>query len=665
MNCIPLIYWKRTTGVYSDFKNFKLETSLEIEKKLKVKISGMNMDINSENNLVLKLRDEINFSEEEYELTIDENLVEIISPSIKGLSQGLSTIKIMLFAGEGRLKNGYIEDAPKFPNRGVFLDVSRGKMPTIEYLKHLISFMSDLKYNLLQLYCEDKLELKTDPKIGILTGVYTEAEIRELDQWCIAHFIELQPCIQTYSHLHGILTLPEYEDLCENNNLFSMAAGKEEVYKLFEREFEQVLPWFTSKTLNINMDEAYDLGTGYTEAEVAKEGKGMVYLRHIRNIYLLAKKNGIEKVIIWGDIALRYKTMLSMLAKDITVADWNYNPLKVFPSLDTLGQSNVNFWSSGGVSTWNSLFPRVYNTYINLNYYSIESFRKGAKGFLVTDWGDYGHSQPLGLSLYGYMIGAHQSYHASRTTPTELEANIFPLIFHDIRVQEAFRFLMDSNLAPNLKTDFKTMSIYYFFDDLFDGLSMNGNERYPKLSIETFDILANNGREAYERLTAILLDEENKYGRFPDPSWKFLLGENFIKELHFSARATLYTGMKGKLSMKIKSKFESGEVTPKEILAYIVDIKQLYSEFLKIRSEFEEVWKLRANWLGIENSFMMFDKAGVQLGEAVKWLANQYRMIKDGEKPDYNMETYTAGKDYTILWTNDYKNMWERAYPWQ
>ena len=80
-----------------------------------------------------------------------------------------------------------------------------------------------------------------------------------MDRHCCRHFMELQPCIQTYSHMHGVLRTPGYEMLSENQDLFSLAAGKEEVYEFLEEELAEVLPWFSSKTVNITMDEAYDL----------------------------------------------------------------------------------------------------------------------------------------------------------------------------------------------------------------------------------------------------------------------------------------------------------------------------------------------------------------------------------------------------------------------
>jgi len=662
---IPLVNWKESKDIFTKFENFELKAETNVISGVQVKLAGLPMKKQSNNQLVLRLENEILEVREEYGLRIDDHIVEITSPSIIGLQHGLSTLKILLFTGKQLLQHGTINEAPQFENRGVFLDVSRGKMPRLDYLKSLVSFISDLKYNFLQLYFEDKYQLETDPDIGLLTGAYTEDQIRELDGWCMMHQIELQPCIQTYSHLQGILNLPEYSSLSENENLFSLAAGNERVYEFLDRVFSQVLPWFASKTLNINMDEAYDLGTGYTKNIVDEKGKGQVYFEHIKKVTEIAAGYGAERIIIWGDIALKYKELLAKLPKNITVSDWNYNPLETFGSLDILEESGIDFWAAGGVSTWNSLFPRVYNTYTNLINYSSESKRKGAKGFLVTDWGDYGHFQPLGLSLYGYLIGAQQSYHASLISPATFEENSWPLIFPDRCIAEAFRLLMDSNLAPNVQTDFKSMSLYYFFDDLFDGLSMNGNERYPKLTHKSFEILENNGSEALKRINQVLSEKDSPKFIYPDEYWENLFGKDFLLELRFSARATLYTGQKGILSLEIQERFSSGRIEAEDILRYIIKIKQLYSEFLLIRNDFEAVWMKRAYWKGIESTLLIFDKASVQLGEAVQWLSGQYRNMKRGNPADTKMETYSSGKKYFILWTADFRNMWDRAYPWQ
>lgn len=603
--------------------------------------------------------------EDGYILSIDTKKIEITASCACGLHNGLSTLKLLLASGGHILTHGQVEDVPQFRNRGVMLDVSRGKMASLDYLKNLVGLLSDLKYNILQLYCEDKLALERHPSVGLITGAYGKQQILELDAHCRNHFVELQPCIQTYSHMHGLLRLPGYSHLAENDGLFSLAAGNEEVYRFLEDELRETLPWFSSKTLNINMDEAYDIGTGFSKDAVEREGKGKVFVAHIKRVVEIARRHGARTILLWGDIAGKYPELLTALPENVIIADWNYNPQETYPSLKSFGHTGVDFWAAGGVSTWNSVFPRMYNVYQNLINFSVESRSCGATGFLVTDWGDYGHMQPLGLSLYGYIVGAQQAFCASAVMPETIESESWPLIFCDERMKCAFRHLMDSNLAVNLQTGFKTMSIYYLFDDMLDGLALRGNESYPKLLRETFPDLRAKGTVAYELLSAVLEEQVCGQHRYPDENWRALFGEAFLHELRLSARMTRFIGTKGELSIKILDQLTDPNICVDDILARINDIKLLYSEFIAIRRDFEHVWNLRAYDKGIEGCLTLFDKAGVQLSETVKWLALQYEEVYRGGKPDAVLTTYTAAKNYEILWTSDFKNMWDRAYPWR
>lgn len=658
MPCIPDLNWTEW-GEDVQFSSFRLECADALRPPLATVLGALPLSSRADAVLRLRLEPDNCGGEEAHTLQIDKSGVEVTSPSPRGLYYALTSLKLLLASG-GALRCGRAEGAPRFSHRGVMLDVSRGKMPTLDYLKALVSFLSDLKYNVLQLYCEDKLALRSHPEVGRATGAYTEAQIRELDEWCQARYVELQPCIQTYSHMHGVLRLPGYSALAENPVLFSLAAGNEAVYAFLEDEFRETLPWFTSKTLNINMDEAYDLGTGFTASAVEAEGKGRVFLRHIRRVAEIARRHGAGTILLWGDVANKYPELLSELPEDVIIADWNYNPQDSYPLLQNYERRGAPYWAAGGVSTWNSVFPRVYNSYQNLIGYSAEAYRRGASGFLVTDWGDYGHMQPLGLSLYGYMVGAQQAFWAADGRGEDIERMAWPLLFHDERVEGAFRHLMDSNLAPHLQTGFKTMSIHYFFDDLLDALALRGDERYPKLERETFRVLRVHGEAACRLLADVPARVD-----FPDQSWETLFGAHFLCELRLSARMTRFTGRKGELSFRIRDTLAHPGLGGDDILALIEAVKELYREFCAIRRMFEEVWLLRACEQGMENCLSLFDRAGVQLGEAVKWLARQWEALSRGEQADSGLETYRAAEGYGVLWTADFKNMWDRAYPWQ
>jgi len=665
MRCIPIIHWQKQDGKSARFDDFRLTIDSDLEKLLQVDLVNFTLAKDSQNELHLQLSSDPEGNDETHSILVAPNLVEIKSPTVRGLHYGLSSLKLLLSSGRGVLTFGTSRCSPSFPNRGVMLDISRGKMPTLDYLKLLIGLLSDLKYNILQLYSEDKLALSKHPDIGRLTGTYTEAQIRELDAFAQSRFIELQPCIQTFSHMHGVVRLPGYNHLAENDVLFSFAAGNDAVYAYLDDVFSETLPWFSSKTLNINLDEAYDLGTGFSKPAVKKYGKGEVLLSHIRRVVEIARRHGAEKILMWGDFAVRHPELITRLPENTVVLDWNYNPLPQFPTLEAFRKAGVPFWAAGGVSTWNSIFPRVYNSFANLVGLSCEACGSGASGFLVTDWGDYGHPQPLELSLYGYIIGAEQAFCAEPVDLDRLEDEAWPLIFADERVQQAFRLLMDSNLAPHVQTNYKTLSFYYLFDDLLDGLSMRGNQDYHRLDQDDFTILYEKGSTAWELLRKAINANSDELKPFPDENWSALFGPTYLQALALSARTTRFVGLKGLLALKIRDTLRKPGVCVNDILTLIFEIHELYYEFLAIRKDFESAWLTHSYPTGIQGFLSLFDRAGVQLTEAVKWLAIQMRAIGRGEAPDSDLETYTAASDYGILWTADFKNMWDRAYPWQ
>ena len=658
MGSITNLCWISRTGECFSCDAFRIEAEDSVKSAL---YRGLSLLPEGKNGVPLRLIQKAAVTEEEgYRLVLTPEGILLESGSVRGLHYGLSALKLLRFRGAGRLPCGEALGRPRFASRGILLDVSRGKIPDMDYLERLVGWMADMGYNILQLYCEDKLALKEHPKVGELTGVFTERQIRALDALCQSYFVELQPCIQTYSHMHGVLRLPGYSDLAENESLFSLAAGNEEVYAFLEDGLAEVLPWFTSRTLNINMDEAYDLGTGFSKEAVEQQGKGPVFIRHICRVIELARRHGAEKILLFGDAVHKYPELLDQLPENVVLIDWNYNAQKSYPSLQEYPGLGREFWAAGGVGSWNSIFPRVYNSYVNLTDYSAQAERCGAQGFLVTDWGDYGHMQPLGLSLYGYLLGGCQVYGPPDGGIPAFEEASWPLIFPDQRVGEAFRALMDSNLAPGIQTDFKTMTIYYFFDDMLDGLAMRGNERYPRISPEAFCILEEKGREAEELLNRA--GETVSEWAFPDDNWQALFGRSLLEELRLAAGMTRFVGEKGRLAGQILEQMAAPQTGEAEILKLICGIRHLYERFERLREQFVSVWLLRARRTGIETSLSLFDRAGVQMGRTAIWLAEQRKALLARGRLDI---PYTAARDYQVLWTADFQNLWDRAYPWQ
>ena len=537
-----------------------------------------------------------------------------------------------------------IVDFPLYPSRGVMLDVSRGKVPTIESLKELIVLLSEHKINVFQLYVEHTYYFPSHPHIGENSGRLTADQIRDLDSFCEGWGVDLQPNIQTFSHFHQILRLPEYYHLAENDGLWTLAPGKEGSYELLDSMLADFIPAFSSKTVNINMDEAYDIGTGYSQTECEGLGKGQVYLNHILKVYQQVKSLGVETVQLWGEMINKYPELLEQAPDDLIFMDWHYNPDTEYPSLVNFRNSNRSYWVAPGVSSWNSIFPRIENAYINITNLAKQGLANGASGLLLTDWGDYGHYQPLGLSFTGYIFGAEQSWNAGGTDKNAFESALKALCFQNDRQFRVWDLLRQSNLVESLQTGFKTKTIYAFFDDLIRGKSLEGNPAMEPITHETF--------KEYADITFVAWRESQKLG-----------DTELDLELRLAAWMSYFTAKKGLFSWELRELIGSGELTTKIILDQVSRVKSLYQEFEAIRDLFSLVWDLRARPEGKEISLFYFAKTAVQFYALVKWLNRQRVLISEGKSTE-GLDSYQSAEDYTTLWTQDFSNLWDRSYPW-
>src|SRR5215213_11704379 len=89
-----------------------------------------------------------------YRLRIADDSIDLVADDAAGAFYGVATLVQMLRQCEGELPAGEIEDSPDFPVRGVMLDISRSKVPTMETLFAMVEMFSGWKINHLELYTE-------------------------------------------------------------------------------------------------------------------------------------------------------------------------------------------------------------------------------------------------------------------------------------------------------------------------------------------------------------------------------------------------------------------------------------------------------------------------------------------------------------------------------
>ena len=81
---------------------------------------------------------------------VSEKGMEIRGADLPGLHYGVTTLAQVLDQEAGSIPAGRILDWPDFPVRGVMIDISRDKVPSMETLQGLVDTLGELKINHLE-----------------------------------------------------------------------------------------------------------------------------------------------------------------------------------------------------------------------------------------------------------------------------------------------------------------------------------------------------------------------------------------------------------------------------------------------------------------------------------------------------------------------------------
>lgn len=377
-----------------------------------------------------------------YKLLINPEEVAIISNSPAGLFYGVATLKQLLMQFARELPCLTISDEPDFRNRGVMLDVSRGKVPTMETLFKLIDWLADLKINQIQLYTEHTFEYLQHPVVWYGASPVTGEEILELDAYCKDRFVELVPNQNSFGHLRRWLMHPEYKHMAECPDGFEAPWGRYDYpfslspvvpdsLQFIESLYDELLPYFSSTHFNVGCDETFDLGQGKSREVAQVEGKHRVYLAFLRKIHeLVVKRN--RRMMLWSDIINEAPELVPELPEDIIVLEWGYEASHPFEEhLRRFAESGLEFYVCPGTSAWNSIAGRTENALANLRSAAECGKKYGAAGYLITDWGDNGHLNYLPVSYLGYLYGAAVAWSYERNKDLDVAKALSYFAFLD------------------------------------------------------------------------------------------------------------------------------------------------------------------------------------------------------------------------------------------
>jgi len=411
-----------------------------------------------------------------YRLTVEESGVTVIGGDPAGVFYGCQTLIQILRQNPRDVPCCEIDDAPDFPTRGLMLDISRDKVPTMETLFLIVDRLAEWKINHFELYMEHTFAYSNHKEVWAQASPMTAEEIRQLDAYCKERFIDLVPNQNSFGHLHRWLELPRYIGLSEapmgaetpwnttNKQSFSLCPLDPGSIPFLAELYDELLPNFSSKKFNVGCDETYDLGQGRSKEECDKKGKGRVYLEFLLKIQKLVKERG-RTMHFWGDIILQHPELVPELPKDIVALNWGYGEEHPFAKETAQFQkAGVPFYVCPGTSMWLSIGGMTDKCLRNVANAVVNGKKNGAIGVLNTDWGDLGHWQPTSVSYLGYAVGAAYSWTYERNCELDWPAALSLHAFKDsagIMGQIAFDLGNARYCMPRkMETDFPFYALY-------------------------------------------------------------------------------------------------------------------------------------------------------------------------------------------------------------
>ena len=352
--------------------------------------------------------------DESYQLTVTGSGAQLTAPTSLGALHGLQTfLQLVTITPNGfAAPSVTIKDQPRFPWRGMLIDVSRHFIP-IDVLKRNLDGMAAVKMNVLHWHLSDDQGFRAESKVfPKLTGMgsegmfYTQTEIRELIQYAHDRGIRVIPEFDTPGHSRS--WFPGYPELASGEGPFTVEteAGpssvtdptREETYKFMDKFVEEMGKLFPDAYFHIGGDEVDGkFWDGNPKIQAFKQAHGMKTNQDLQAYYnqrlqkILAKHHKI--MIGWDEI------LHPDLPKTIVVQSWR-------------GQESLATAAKQG-----------YSGLLSYGYY-LDLMWPGARHYAVDPMS--GAAATLTPEQQKLILGGESCQWAEWVTPENIDSHIWP-----------------------------------------------------------------------------------------------------------------------------------------------------------------------------------------------------------------------------------------------
>ena len=275
---------------------------------------------------------------ESYRIDITSRQALLSAPTVVGAIRGLETV-LQLVESDRRgyfLSGLKLQDAPRFPWRGLMIDVARHFSP-VEVLKRNLDAMAAVKLNVFHWHLSEdqgfRVESKKFPKLhqlGSDGNYYTQEQIKDVIAYAHARGIRVVPEFDIPGHSTSWLvgypelgSAPGPYTIERRPGIFEPALDptREEVYKFLDVFLSEMAALFPDAYMHIGGDEnegkQWDRNPAiqaYMKAKGIKDNHALQAYFNTRLLKILQKNN--KKMIGWDEI------LQPEIPKDVVIHSW-------------------------------------------------------------------------------------------------------------------------------------------------------------------------------------------------------------------------------------------------------------------------------------------------------------------------------------------------------
>lgn len=371
-----------------------------------------------------------------YRATVSPERVLVEARDEAGARAGLAALRELRTARGNTLPGCTITDSADFARRGMYLDCSRGKVPTIQTIRELVDHLAAWRINELQLYVKNVFAFRAYPEIGDGFDPLTPDDIRDLQTYCAERGVRFVGSMAGFSHMEPILALPRFQHLGELQGTHDCPGGTTlcpidpGAIQLLRELYAEFVPLFAERDFNVCGDEPWELGRGRSAERANQVGTGRLYADFMKQMHdIVAGEHG-KRMNMWGDVVCQHPEALADFPRDVVMLNWDYAPEgNRFGFSTNIREAGFPLMICPGTNSWQTHGGRPERAMQNIRRFADVGREAGAEGLLNTDWGDCGHRNPLAVSLHGLAYGAACAWNAEGVDDPSFPATFAKHVF--------------------------------------------------------------------------------------------------------------------------------------------------------------------------------------------------------------------------------------------